>query len=85
MVATFGHSVFNFFNQTLRHQTRRKEFYSSLMHSCEQLFSVVIDETNIRQINQYRHFIGWARLPAFIQFVDTAPGQLAFEKKPRRR
>ena len=43
--------VFNFLDQTLRHQTGRKEFYSSLMHSCEQLFSVVIDETNIRQIN----------------------------------
>jgi hypothetical protein len=51
VVATLVSSVFNFFDQTLRHQTGRKEFYSSVVHSREQLFSVVIDEANIRQIN----------------------------------
>ena len=66
MVATFGQSVFDFFDQTLRHQAGRKEFYSFVMHSREQLFAVVIDETNIRQIHQHRDFTGWTRLPALV-------------------
>ena len=56
MVATLGSSVFNFFDETLRHQAGRKQFDSLVVHARQQLFAVVIDETNIRQINQYRDF-----------------------------
>ena len=84
MVATSDRRVFNFFDQTLRHQAGRKQFYSVVVHAGQKLSAVVIDETNIRQINQQRDFLGRARLPALIQFVDTTPGELAFEKKPRR-
>lgn len=85
MVATFVSRAFDFFDQTLRHQAGRKQFDSLAMHAGQKLFAVVIDETNIRQINQYRYFISWTRLPALVQFVDTTASQLAFEKKPRRR
>lgn len=84
MVATVGSSVFDLFDQTLRHQAGRKQFDSLVVHAGQQLFAVVIDEANIRQINQQHHFLGWTRLPALVQFVDTTAGQLAFEKKPRR-
>ena len=57
MVATFGSSVFDFFDETLRHQARRKQLDSLVVHASQKLFPVVIDETNIRQINQYRYFI----------------------------
>lgn len=57
MVATFGSSVFDFFDETLRHQARRKQLDSLVVHASQKLFAVVIDETNIRQINQYRYFI----------------------------
>ena len=83
MVATLVRSVFNFFDQTLRHQAGRKQLDSLVMHAGQKLFAVVIDETNIRQIHQQRDFLGRARLPALVQFVDTTPGELAFEKKPR--
>jgi hypothetical protein len=56
VVATFGSSVLDFFDQTLRHQAGRKQFYSLVVHAGQKLFSVVIDETNIRQINQHRDF-----------------------------
>jgi len=84
VVATFGQSVFNLFDQTLRHQAGRKEFYSFVMHSREQLFPVVIDETYIRQIHQQRDFAARTRLPALVQLVDRTPGKLAFEEEPRR-
>jgi hypothetical protein len=83
VVATLGRSVFDFFDQTLRDQAGRKEFDSLVVHAGQKLFAVVIDEANIRQINQQRDFLRRARLPALVQFVDTTPGQLAFEKKPR--
>ena len=83
MVATGGRSVLNFFYETLRHEAGRKQFDSPVVHAGQQLFAVVIDETNIRQINQQRDFLGRTRLPALVQFVDTTPGELAFEKKPR--
>ena len=57
MVATFGSSVFDFLDQTLRHKAFRKQFDSLVVHAGQKLFAVVIDETNIRQINQYRYFI----------------------------
>ena len=57
MVATIGSSVFDFFDETLRHQAGRKQFYSLVVHAGQQLFAVVIDEANIRQIHQYGHFI----------------------------
>ena len=84
MVATSAPAVFNFFDQTLRHQAARKQFDSPVMHPREQLFAVVIDEADIRQIHQHRDFAGRARLPALVQFVDRTPGQLAFEEEPRR-
>ena len=66
MVATFGSSVFDFFDETLRHQARRKQFDSLAVHAGQKLFAVVVDEANIRQINQYRYFISWTRLPALV-------------------
>ena len=84
MVATSGRRVFNFFDQTLRHQAGRKQLDSSVVHAGQQFFSVVIDETNIRQIHQHRDFTGRARLPALVQFGDGTPGKFAFEEKPRR-
>jgi hypothetical protein len=84
VVATCCRSVLNFFDQTPRHQAGRKELYSVVVHASQKFFAVVIDETNIRQINQYRDLIGWTRLPALVQFVDATSRQLAFEKKPRR-
>ena len=57
MVATFGSSVFDFFDETLRHQARRKQFDSLVVHASQKLFAVVIDETNIRQIHQYGYFV----------------------------
>lgn len=84
MVATLGSSVFDFFDQTLRDQAGRKQLDSLAVHASQKLFAVVIDEANIRQINQYRYFISWTRLPALVQFVDTTASQLAFEKEPRR-
>ncbi len=84
MVATRGRSVLNFFDQTLRHEAGRKQLDSLVVHAGQKLFAVVINETNIRQIHQQRDFLGRARLPALVQFVDTTPSELAFEKKPRR-
>jgi len=84
VVATRGRSVLNFFNETLRHEAGREQLDPLVVHAGQKLFAVVIDETNIRQINQQRDFLRRARLPALIQFVDTTPGELAFEKKPRR-
>lgn len=56
MVATRGRSVFNLFDQTPRDQAGRKQLDSLAVHASQKLFAVVVDEANIRQINQQRHF-----------------------------
>ena len=85
MVATFGRCVFDFFDETLRHHALRKELDSLVVHAGQQFFAPFVDEADIRQIHHQRDFAVWARLPAFIQFINTRPRKLAFQKKPRRR
>ena len=85
MVATSDRDVFNFFDDALRHDALRKELDSLVVHPGQELFATLVDEADIRQIHHQRDFAVWARLPAFIQLVNTWPGKLAFQKKPRRR
>ena len=61
MVASCGHDLFN---QTFGHEARREQRYAVEMHTAQQIFSVFIDEANVRQINHDRGFLRGTGLPA---------------------
>lgn len=77
-------TVLDFVDHAFGHQAAREQFDSALVHPCEELFSVVIDKTDVGEV--HRQWVAATLfLPALIQLIYARSGELAFKKKPRCR
>ena len=57
---------FDLIDQTFSHEAGREQFYSLLLHPGQQLYSVFIDETDVRKVHEQWGFSIGGFSPAFV-------------------